>query len=324
VHYERFNSRFRCPGTPALELPDPHNMRKRQDVFWDTHCSGVFYCNFVPDVLYLPAIIGRRAIVKNFILGHYFPQESRVHNLDARCKLLITIVMLVSLFSGSGWASIVGWAAFLAVAVWLARLPADLVLRSLRPFLWLFVFTTAWHILFGVHTTGPRISFWGFSFFLGNVWAAAYFASRMALFLLISAVLMLTTSSLELMDAVQKILRPLKRFGVPVHEIAMMASLALRFIPVVVDEAMRLQKAQLSRGVRFDGSLVRRTRALVPLILPLLFSTFKRSEELAVAMEARCYDSRAARSSWVAFHWQRPESLVLAAALTLFVMIEFV
>ncbi len=286
--------------------------------------QGVFYCNFPPDVLYLPAVIGRRVIVKDFILGHYFPQNSVVHNLDARCKLLITIVMLVSLFSGSGWAGILGWTLFLTVAVGLARLPAGLVLRSLRPFLWLFVFTTVWHILFGVHTTGPRISFWGFSFFLENVWAAAYFAGRMALFLLISTVLTLTTSSLELMDAVQKGLQPLKRFGVPVHEIAMMASLALRFIPVVVDEAVRLKKAQIARGVRFDGSLIRRTRMIVPLILPLLFSTFKRSEELAVAMEARCYDSRADRSSWVDFHWHRLESLVLASTVALFALIELV
>lgn len=257
-------------------------------------------------------------IFKDFVLGQYYPAISWVHQRDPRAKLFFVIVAFFALFAFPEWPVLLLWLAALVFACRLARLPVEVVISAVRPFLWIFLLTFLLQFL-SVGTSGslfalPQTA----GAMVDAVTRAAFFALRLAAFVALSAMLTLVTSPMELADAMESLLAPFKRFRLPVHELSLMASIAVRFVPTIAEEAERLRRAQMARGARFDGDLRQRIRALVPLVVPLFFHTLRRAEELALAMEARCYDRRARRTRYYRLAWRREESVVAAVAVALF------
>lgn len=225
----------------------------------------------------------------NIALGKYVAGDSPLHRLDPRTKLVtVTVMMTVALASG-GLAPVCAFGLFVLFAAGLSRLPPALLARNLRSFLWLLAITALLHAF---NTPGQpvwRVPWLDLQTTQEGLESAALFTVRLATLVTAAALLTLTTSPLELTDGLERLLRPLRRLRVPSHELAMTISIALRFIPVLAEEAERLQKAQMSRGAEFSGGPVRRARKLVPLLVPLFVSAFARADRLAVAMEARGY-----------------------------------
>ncbi|MCL2408494.1 MAG: energy-coupling factor transporter transmembrane protein EcfT [Oscillospiraceae bacterium] len=227
-------------------------------------------------------------MLKNITLGQYFPGDTVVHRLDPRVKLVLTLVYIVALFTAQG---VVGYALMFTVLVTcfaLSRIPVKTVLRGVRPILIIIIFTAVLNIFF---TQGTVVfEFWIISVTREGLYAAAFMVTR--LFMLITGTFLLTytTSPIALTDGLELLLNPLKKIHLPIHELAMMMSIALRFIPTLIEETGKIMQAQKARGADFEsGGLIKRARAILPLIIPLFISAFRRADELAIAMESRCY-----------------------------------
>ena len=247
-------------------------------------------------------------------------EDSLISKLDPRAKLLFVIVATLSLFVGARWIDLLVWAVVAALVQVVSGIPPGRLFSQMRGFLWLIGLVFVLQLLFLIQPNEPFWRLWNFELMMFKLERAAFFTFRLFLFIFYSALLMSSTSPIELADALERLFKPLKRFKVPVHEIAMMASIAVRFIPTISEEGQKIYKAQLARGARFQGGLVQRVRATVPLIVPLLFATVRRAEELALAMEARGYDSRARRTSYSQLIWGLRETLILLAALAVTVI----
>ncbi len=229
------------------------------------------------------------AVLQDITLGQYYPIDSFVHRLDPRVKLAVTLALMTGLLLTQDLVSAVGWGLITIALVLAARLPAGLVLRNLRAFMWLFALTMVVHVFFTAGSPLVQLPLLGWKVTLQGVERGLLYSFRLALLVVLAALLTLTTSPIELTDGLERLLRPLRRLGLPVHELSLMMSLALRFVPTLLEEADRLQKAQVSRGASFEGSVLQRVRSVVPLVVPLFVSAFRRADELALAMDARCY-----------------------------------
>jgi len=232
----------------------------------------------------------------NITLGQYLPGSSAVHRLDPRTKLLMSFgfIMLLFIVRG-GWATygLLGLAALCTILI--AKLPLGMVARGLRPILIILSLTVVLHV-FSTREGVLLFRWWIIAVYSGGINQGFLLAARLVLLVLSTSVLTLTTSPILLTDAIEYVLKPFKRIGLPAHELAMMMTIALRFIPTLIEEAEKIMKAQLARGADFEsGGLMKRAKALLPLLIPLFISAFRRADELAMAMEARCYrggDSR--------------------------------
>ena len=229
------------------------------------------------------------ALLGDITLGRYIPGDSVLHRLDPRTKLLIVLVWMSAALASRGVLPVAVFCTFIVATAGLSRLPPSLLLKNLRSFLWLLVITALLH---AAMTPGHLL--WHVPFLEVNITAeglqaAVVFTLRLSAVVTAASLLTLTTSPLELTDGLERLLRPFRRLGLPAHELAMMVSIALRFIPVLAEEAERLQKAQMARGAEFGGHPVARARQLVPLLVPLFLSAFARADRLAIAMEARGY-----------------------------------
>lgn len=245
------------------------------------------------------------------VLGQYFPVDSFIHRLDPRTKFCaVSTLMMVSLFISNLWIYIL----FLICLFFLirsARLPIGLVLRNLRSFLWLFILTFGIHLLC---TSGQPLPAIG----IGTVegfWRGVFFCLRVVILIISAGLLTLTTSPLELTDGLEKLLMPLKWMRISPHAFALMLVIAIRFVPTFIEEANNIQKAQQARGANFHGNLVRRTYSLIPLLVPLFVSAFRRADELAISMEARNYRTDGLRTTFreLKFSVADYRSLVLLA-----------
>jgi energy-coupling factor transport system permease protein len=221
--------------------------------------------------------------------GQFVPGDSAVHRLDPRTKLGLTLAFTVLLFSSRGWLGLAVGAAIAVIVVGVSRVPWRLAARGLVPIMWLLAFTLVANGL--VWGSGPAVLRLGSLGVSGAGLArGAFFAVRITLVVLGTSVVTLTTSPVALTDALTRLMRPLRFVGVPVDDVAMMFSIALRFIPTTAEEADKIVVAQTARGARFDeGGPVRRVRAWVPVLVPLFVNLFRRADDLAVAMESRCY-----------------------------------
>jgi energy-coupling factor transport system permease protein len=229
-------------------------------------------------------------LLRTFSFGQYVPVDSVIHRLDPRTKVLGTLVLVVVALLARGFEDLAAYAALLAGVVFAARIPPGYLLRGLRPVFWLLAFTVALQIFFGpegghaVFRRGP------ITITRENLYAGAFYGLRLALLIIATSLMTFTTSPVELTDGLERLLRPFRRIGVPAHELALMMTIALRFIPTLLEETDKIMKAQMARGAEFSqGSIVKRARALVPLLVPLFVGAFRRAEALALAMEARCY-----------------------------------
>lgn len=229
-------------------------------------------------------------MLRNFSFGQYVPVESVIHRLDPRTKILATLVLAVVVFLARSFGDLAAYTALLALIVLASRISPGYVLRGLRPVFWLLAFTVVLQIVFGpegghaVFRRGP------ITITRENLSLGIFYGARLALLIVATSLMTFTTSPVELTDGLERLLRPFRRIGVPAHELALMMTIALRFIPTLIEETDKIMKAQMARGAEFtQGSIVRRARALVPLLVPLFIGAFRRAESLALAMEARCY-----------------------------------
>ena len=227
-------------------------------------------------------------MLKDITLGQYYPVDSPLHRLDPRTKLFGTLVYIVALFLCKNWAGYALAAVFLAVVVKLSRVPFSYMVRGLKGILVLLLISVSFNLFL---TNGEVLFQLGFLKVTKEGLKVAGFMALRLIFLVIgSTVMTLTTTPNALTDGMEKGLGFLKHFRVPVHEIAMMMSIALRFIPILIEEADKIMKAQMARGADFEnGNIMQKAKAMVPLLVPLFVSAFRRATDLAMAMEARCY-----------------------------------
>ena len=228
-------------------------------------------------------------MLKDITLGQYFPGSTVIHRLDPRTKLLLLIVYLVAVFMASTLGSYALVILFLAAVTWLGRIPFKSMTRGLKPML-IFILLTGLLNLF--YTKGGKLllDWWIFEIWSQGVATAVAMALRIILLVCGSFLLTYTTSPIALTDGLERLMSPLKRIKVPVHELAMMMGIALRFIPTLIEETDKIISAQKARGADFEtGSIIRRAKALIPILVPLFVSAFLRAGDLATAMECRCY-----------------------------------
>ncbi len=230
-------------------------------------------------------------MISDITLGQFFPGKSLLHRMDPRVKVLLAIAFIVAIFLCKyvlTYALILLFTLFL-IAV--SGIPFSTILKSLKPILFILVITTVINLLFTGGEGEPLFSWWKIRIYEVSLWRAGFMALRVVL-LVIAASLFLTytTSPIALTDAIESLLKPLSYLKVPVHEFAMMMTIALRFIPILIEETEKIMNAQKSRGADLSsGGLIRRVRALIPIIVPLFISAFQRAFDLATAMECRCY-----------------------------------
>ena len=227
-------------------------------------------------------------MMKDITLGQYFPGNTIVHRLDPRTKLILVVVFIVALFLAKSYLSYGIMVVVVVLCVAVSRIPPKAILRGLRPLLFVLLLTTILNIFY----TDGRIlvQFWIFKITIEGIIRAILMLLRIVLLITGTFLLTYTTSPIALTDGLEMLLNPLKKLRLPIHELAMMMSIAMRFIPTLVEETDKIMSAQKARGASFDtGKLTERAKALLPLLVPLFVSAFRRADELAVAMECRCY-----------------------------------
>ena len=228
-------------------------------------------------------------MLKDITMGQYFPGNSPIHRLDPRTKILFLIVYIVALFSASNWVSYGAVLLFLGLIIALSKIPLKSLLSGMKPLIMILVFTGVLNIFF---TTGEKVlvSFWKITIYLEGIIRAVFMTLRILMLISGTFLLTYTTSPIALTDGLESLLGPLKKIRVPVHELAMMMCIALRFIPTLIEETDKIMSAQKARGADFEsGNLLNRIKALIPILVPLFISAFRRADELATAMECRCY-----------------------------------
>ena len=240
-------------------------------------------------------------MLKDITIGQYFPGASPVHKLDPRMKLVITVAYVVMLFvASSPWALALS-AAFVTCVYPMARIPLSMILRSLKPILPIILFTAILNMLFA---DGDILwKWWIIEITDKGVATAIFMGSRIVCLIAGTSLLTYTTSPIALTDGIEQLFGPLKRIKVPVHEISMMMTIALRFIPTLIEETDKIMAAQKGRGADMEsGNLLQRVKALIPILIPLFVSAFRRAEELALAMECRCYHGGEGRTRMTQLH----------------------
>lgn len=225
---------------------------------------------------------------KDITIGQYFPGESLVHKYDPKLKMITMILFIASLFFIKSVFMYIPVVIYLLLIIKVAKLPTGMVLRGLKPLKWIILVTFIINLFF---TPGdPKYTFGILKISQEGIDLAVFIGIRLILLVLGTSLLTYTTSPIELTDGIESLLRPFRKIGVPSHEIAMMMTIALRFIPTLIEETDKIMKAQMARGADFEsGNIVKRAKNLVPLLVPLFINSFRRAEELATAMEARCY-----------------------------------
>jgi len=228
-------------------------------------------------------------MLKNITLGQYIPGKSLLHRADPRTKMIWTILLMVALFTAGNIYGYVMMLALTAIILVVSEVPVGYTLKGIKPLIVILVITSVINI-FAYPGPTELFSLGSMRETLEGVIQAIVIAARLSLMVIIGSVLTLTTTPIALTDALETLMRPLKRWNVPVHEMSMMMSIALRFIPTLLEETDRIIKAQASRGAEFDtGNIFERAKSFIPVLIPLFVSAFKRAEELATAMESRCY-----------------------------------
>lgn len=238
-------------------------------------------------------------MIKDITLGQYFPGNSVVHKMDPRMKLILTVVYIALLFTVKNFYGFAVMLALLGVVIYSSSIPLKIVAKSVKPLLFIILFTALFNIFYG--DGAPVFENVAFLSWLtwGGIESAVFMAVRIILLIAGTSLLTYTTSPIMLTDAIERLILPLRYIKVPVHELAMMMTIAMRFIPTLLDETEKIINAQKARGADFEtGNIIRRAKALIPIMVPLIVSAFRRAEELADAMECRCYNGSAGRTRY--------------------------
>ncbi len=258
--------------------------------------------------------------LRDITLGQYFPGESPIHRLDPRAKLVAMACYIVALFLGRRLVTYGILLLALAAVVKVSTVKPRALVRGLKPVVFILVFTAVLNIFY---TPGePLASFWIFTITREGIVHAFFMVIRIVMLITCTFLLTYTTSPLALTDGLESLMGPLKKIRVPVHELSMMMSIALRFIPTLIEETDKIMSAQRARGADFDsGNLAQRAKALIPLLVPLFISAFRRADELATAMECRCYHGGEGRTRMKQLHYRPGDLLFMLGALALAVLI---
>lgn len=259
-------------------------------------------------------------MLKDITLGQYFPGDTVVHRLDPRTKLLLVVVYIIALFSAKYVLSYALMLAALLGIILASRISLKVILKSLKPLMFIIVLTGILNLLY---TQGePLVSFWIFTITKEGIRSAIFMALRISMLICGTFMLTYTTSPIALTDGLEQLLKPLKKIKVPVHELAMMMCIALRFIPTLIEETDKIMSAQKARGADFEtGSLLSRAKALIPILVPLFISAFRRADELAVAMECRCYHGGDGRTRMKQLHYGTGDLVALTAGFILLLLV---
>lgn len=228
-------------------------------------------------------------MIKDITIGQYFPGRSVVHRLDSRIKILLDILYLVAIFVAQSYTGLLLCMLFIVFCYILSGIKLQMILKSIKPILPLMIFTALLNLLF-VKGTEPLWQWWIITIYPEGIRMATFMLIRVIALIVGMSLLTYTTSPIMLTDAIERLLSPLKKLHFPVHELSMMMTIALRFIPTLVEETDKIMAAQKARGAELDsGGLIKKAKALIPVLIPLFVSAFKRANELATAMECRCY-----------------------------------
>ena len=262
-------------------------------------------------------------MLKDITLGQYFPGDSYVHKLDPRTKLIMVVLYIVALFCAARWVSYLTVFLFLAAAISISGIPLKSITRGLKPVMMIVVFTGVLNLFFTEGST-EIFTVFGFTLTWEAVERAFFMVLRIMMLITGTFLLTYTTSPIALTDGLEALLSPLKRVKFPVHELSMMMCIALRFIPTLIEETDKIMSAQKARGADFEsGSLMDRARAMVPILVPLFISAFRRADELATAMECRCYQGGEGRTKMKQLHYTQLDfnAFFLGSALVAAVLI---
>ncbi len=244
-------------------------------------------------------------MLKDITLGQFFPGNSFVHRLDPRTKLLFLVVYIIALFTASNWISYGAVFLFLVTVVLLSKIPLKSIVGGMKPLVFILIFTGILNVFF---TAGETVwfSFWKIKITQEGVVRAVFMMARILMLITGTFLLTYTTSPIALTDGLESLLGPLKVLKLPVHELSMMMCIALRFIPTLIEETDKIMSAQKARGADFEsGNLFQRVRALIPILVPLFISAFRRADELATAMECRCYQGGEGRTKMKLLRFHR-------------------
>ena len=257
-------------------------------------------------------------MLKDITLGQYFPGTSVIHRMDPRAKLIILMVYIVALFLAVNWVSYSVLLLFLLAAIKISAIPPKSIVKGMKPLVFILVFTGVLNIFFTAGEGTPLVSFWGVEIYAEGLKRAFFMVVRILMLISGTFLLTYTTSPIALTDALESLLAPLKKIGVPVHELSMMMCIALRFIPTLIEETDKIMCAQKARGADFEtGKLMERVKALIPILVPLFISAFRRADELATAMECRCYHGGEGRTKMKLLRYMRRDYLTYCVGVLL-------
>ncbi len=260
----------------------------------------------------------------NITIGAYYPAKSPIHSLDARTKILGVIFLIITLFQLDNFYSYFFMCGVVFAIIKTSTVPMKLLIKGLRGILFIALFTTMLNIFFTKGET-VLVSFGVVTITLEGILLAIKTILRLSLLIMISSIMTLTTAPIALTDGIEILLKPFKRIGVPAHEIAMMMTIALRFIPTLMEELDKIMKAQMSRGAEFDtGNVLQKAKSLVPVLVPLFISSFRRSDELAMAMEARCYRGDYKRTRMKVLKYGKNDFIAYGIILLIFVAVMLI
>ncbi len=251
-------------------------------------------------------------MIRDITIGQYYPADSVIHRLDPRVKLVGTIVFLVSLFLFQDFSGYIAATIYLACLIKISKVPLKFMLKGLKSIFILLLFSVIFNLFL---TDGETLIhlFWRVRITKEGLRIAVFMAIRLVYLIIGTSIMTLTTTPNDLTDGLEKGLRPLKKIHVPVHEIAMMMSIALRFIPILLEETDKIMKAQMARGADFEsGNVLQRAKSMIPILVPLFISAFRRANDLAMAMEARCYHGGEGRTKMKPLIYRRRDFIAYA------------
>ncbi len=262
-------------------------------------------------------------MLTDITIGQYIPGNSIIHKLDPRIKIMITIILITALFLVAKFTGFALYLAYILAIIVVSKLPMKRVLKGLKPIFFLVILTLILHVFL---PKGGTV-YWQWRFISieeDGLFTGLFMVSRILLLIMFTSLLTLTTSPLQLTDGIEYLLSPLKRFGVPASELSMMMTIALRFIPTLLEEADKIMKAQMARGADFEsGNIIQKAKSLIPLLVPLFISAFRRADDLALAMESRCYRGGEGRTRLHELEIQKKDIIALILSLIIAIGISF-
>jgi len=261
------------------------------------------------------------AMLRNITIGQYIPGESLLHRLDPRTKILATFLFIVLLFLVDSFVGYGLAALLIFAAIYFSRIPLKFILRGIKPLLVIIILTLSLHLFM----TEGRVIFqiWFLKVTVEGLVRGLMMGSRLVLLVMGTSILTLTTSPIMLTDGIESLLKPGRKIGVPAHELAMMMTIALRFIPTLLEEIDKIMKAQMARGADFEsGNIIQRAKSLIPILVPLFVSAFRRADDLAIAMEARGYRGGEGRTKFRELKFSKVDGLVLTLTFVYVVVVS--